>query len=77
MISELAEKMSEDQGDAVQYYISEFGDEEFNTVVKENNLIDVRAYAEFCVRTDGVSHALAGYDGNEYEVDGFYIYRTN
>jgi len=32
-------------------------------------------------RMDGAGHALSGYDGNEYEVNGcgewFYIYRTN
>lgn len=28
-------------------------------------------------RYDGRGHSLARYDGNEYEVDGFYIYQTN
>jgi len=33
--------------------------------------------AEASVRTDGVGHTLAGYDGDETELDGKYIYRTN
>lgn len=28
-------------------------------------------------RMDGRGHSLNRYDGNEYEVDGFYIYQTN
>lgn len=76
-VSELADKMTEDQGDAVEYYRDNFGDDDFNRVVKDNGLLDVRAYAEYCARIDGVAHALAGYDGEEYEQDGYYIYRTN
>lgn len=76
-ISELADKMSDDQGDAIEYYRDNFGEDEFNRIVKEQELLDVRAYAEYCADVDGVAHALASYDGNEYEEDGYYIYRTN
>jgi hypothetical protein len=34
-------------------------------------------FADEAISADGRGHFLSGYDGNENEQDGFYIYRTN
>lgn len=39
--------------------------------------IDVEAAADSAVDTDGVAHFLAGYDGEEHEVNDTYWYRQN
>ena len=70
-------------GDFVQAYIDNFGNGELHYIIKNNsNIIDTDALAEYIVDNDGVANSLAGYDGNEYEVeigDGviYYVYRTN
>ena len=66
---------------AAEWYRSDFGDEDFETVVENNDLIDKQKISEYVVDEDGIGHTLASYDGedNEYEFDGitYYIYRTN
>ena len=64
-------------GDYIGEYKSQFGEEEFQNTLIRNNLIDTDALATWCVDMDGVAHYLASYDGEEYEQDGYYIYRTN
>lgn len=65
--------------DYVSEYISEFGEEEFNDVVINHNLVDLDELAKDVVDVDGVAHSIAGYDGEEREVvfDGvtYYLYR--
>lgn len=66
---------------AAEWYRSDFGDKDFETVVKEHDLIDRQKISEYVVKEDGIGHILASYDGedNDYEFDGikYYIYRTN
>lgn len=77
----LAEYMTENSGYryASQWYMDNFGEENFNEFVKRNNAVDIDELAEYVVRTDGVAKFFAGYDGEEreYEFDGttYYIYR--
>ncbi len=70
-----------DSEDAVEWFRSNFGDEDFKNVVKENDLVDIDAVAEDVVNTDGRANSLAAYDGREneeYVNDTLYlIYRTN
>jgi len=40
-------------------------------------IIDIDWLVSDVVDMDGVAHTLASYDGNEYEQDGYWIYRTN
>jgi len=60
--------------DPVGYYLEEFGE------VPDwlSNYVDVDALAEEAVNIDGAAHFLAGYDGDEIELDtGAYVYRVN
>ena len=64
----------------VEYFISNFGEEDFSEMVTENHLIDWDDVIDW-VERDGGRGCLAIYDGkeNEIEIDGdvMYIYRTN
>jgi len=40
-------------------------------------IIDIDELVSDVVDMDGVAHTLAAYDGEEYEQDGYWIYRTN
>ena len=66
---------------AAEWYRRDFGDEDFETVVEQHDLIDRDKISEYVVDEDGIGHTLASYDGedNEYEFDGitYYIYRTD
>jgi hypothetical protein len=71
----LSEKMMSD--DSVEWYMDNFGTEDFNDIVKRHNLIDEDELAAYVVDVDGCGHVLSSYDGEEYENEGYYIYRTN
>ena len=78
----LAEYMTENSGYsyASQWYMDNFGEEDFNMFVERNNAIDKDEIAEYVVRSDGVANSLARYDGEEntFEFDGtmYYIYKA-
>lgn len=78
----LAEYLTENSGYsyASQWYMDQFGEEDFNEFVKRNNAIDIDELAEYVVRSDGAANSLASYDGreNEYVFDGttYFIYRA-
>ena len=65
------------KGNELEEYKYLFGEEGFQRVLIERNLIDITALAKWCVDMDGVAHTLASYDGDEIECNGYYIYRTN
>ncbi|MGL5766793.1 MAG: hypothetical protein ACRCX8_14240 [Sarcina sp.] len=63
--------------DAVQWYKDNFGDNDFDSVVTNEGLIDTKAVIEWVEETGGRG-CLASYDGKEVEAeDGYYIYRVN
>lgn len=64
-------------GQWMEEYKFQFGESEFQRVLDHEGLIDTDSLAKWCVDMDGVAHYLAHYDGEEYEQDGYYIYRTN
>ena len=75
---DFVDKLVENMGDAVEWYRSQFGEDELARTVRDNNLIDADAVAEEAIDWDGVEHFLASYDGEEIELDdGWYAYRTN
>ncbi len=71
------EKIIDDAGDPVEDYKSNYGKEQFNKVVKQNNLINVDELIEGIKNSDGRGSSLSGYDGVENEYGDYYIYRTN
>lgn len=80
LIDRLADYLTDRQGDAVEWYIDNFGESEFREAVAANGLVDTHKLAEYCVDADGVGHSLARYDGREieYEFEGitYYMYRS-
>lgn len=64
-------------GQWMDEYKFQFGEEEFQQVLIRENLIDIDELSKYCVDIDGVGHFIASYDGDETEQDGYYIYRTN
>lgn len=65
------------EGQWVSEYKYQFGDEEFQRVLIQENLVDIEELSKYCVDIDGVGHFIASYDGDETEHEGYYIYRTN
>lgn len=73
---EYVEYLCSTQGDAIEWYIDNFGNESFNQVIEEQDLINWDDVIEWVKETDGRG-ALASYDGDEEEYEDLYIYRTN
>ena len=63
------------KGNELEEYKYQFGEEEFQRVLIEHNLIDITALAKWCVDLDGVAHTLATWDGEETETNGYYFYQ--
>ena len=63
------------KGNEIEEYKFQFGEEEFQRVLIERNLIDITALAKWCVDMDGVAHTLATWDGEETETNGYYFYQ--
>ena len=75
LVELLADDMSED--DPIEWYRSNFGDDDFRRVVKDNNLVDIDAVIDEVQTWDGRGPSLAGYDGVENESGDFFIYRVS
>lgn len=79
LVERLTDSLCEQYDDPVEWYIDNFGDA--IEAIMYNDLVDVKALAEYCVDADGIAHSLAGYDGEEntFEFDGitYYIYRES
>ena len=70
------ENMQGDKG--VEWYVSNFGEDDFRNLIIDNNLIDISGASEDAIDTDGVGHFLSSYDGIEIELDNDVVaYRTN
>ena len=67
----------EDAGNSIDWYIDCFGYEEFKSVCEECDLIDWDSVIDEVISEDGVAHSIATYDGKEYEVGEYFIYRLN
>ena len=67
--------------DYVEEYKLQFGEDDFNDVVIEKELVDLDDVARACVDHDGIAHTLARYDNEEvtYDFNGneYYMYRNN
>ena len=66
-----------DQEDSVDYFKLNFGNDEYNRIIIENNLIDWNSVIEWVKDIDGRG-IMAGYDGIEIELENnLYAYRIN
>lgn len=74
LIDRMVEDMAED--DPIEWYRSNFGDEDLSDVVKEHNLIDLNEVIDEVQKWDGRG-MLASWDGEENSEGEFFIYRTN
>ena len=71
-----SEQIGDDNG--ITHFIDNFGENDFFTLVYENNLIDVEDASKKAVEIDGIAHFLAGYDGETIYLDNNIVaYRTN
>ena len=74
---EFLDYLVESEGDAIEYFIDNYGEEYFYETVEENDLIDWDRVIEEVIAEDGIAHSIATYDGEEYEVGEYFIYRLN
>ena len=65
----------EDAGNSIDWYIDNFGYEEFKSVCEECDLIDWDSVINEVISEDGFANSIATYDGKEYEVGEYFIYR--
>jgi hypothetical protein len=66
-----------DQEDSVDYFKFNFGNDEYERIIKENDLIDWDSVIEWTKDIDG-RDCMASYDGNEMELENnLYAYRIN
>ena len=66
-----------DQEDSVEYFKFNFGQDEYNRIIIENNLIDWDSVIEWTKDMDGRG-IMASYDGIEMELENnLYAYRIN
>ena len=74
---EFLDYLIEDAGNSIDWYIDCFGYEEFKSVCEECDLIDWDSVIEEVISEDGVAHSIATYDGKEYAIGEYFIYRLN
>jgi hypothetical protein len=64
--------------DYIESYKNDFGESEFSTIVKNNNLVDEDKLVEYVLNQDGRGSTISGYNGVEIELnDEWFAYRTN
>jgi len=84
-IDSFVETLNNDYDSGLEYFKSNFGNEELHRIIKNDNLVDLDAVAQWIISLDGRGQALSAYDGveNEYSITfkgidyDFLIYRTN
>ena len=74
---EFLDCLIKDAGNSIDWYIDCFGYEEFKSVCEECDLIDWDSVIEEVISEDGIANSIATYDGKEYEVGEYFIYRLN
>lgn len=81
LTEEIAEKLD---SNPVDYFVNERGTHSTENLLNESFIRkDIDKMAEFVVKTDGVGHTLASYDGNEKIIkdkkgdERLYLYRAN
>jgi len=71
------EVLMDNYSDSVEWFKSNFGDDEFNDILKDKDLIDIDRVVDDIIRIDGRGSVISSYDGAENKLNNFYIYRTS
>jgi hypothetical protein len=67
-----------DGNDGLNYFVSNFGEEDTYKMIIDNNLIDLDEASKDAVNVDGIAHFLSSYDGETvYLDDNNVAYRVN
>ena len=74
---DFVQKLNNNYDDPIEWYKDNFGSEAVSEVAKKHDLVDTDEVVEMIIETDGRGHVISSYDGEEYENDRYYIYRTN
>ena len=74
---EFLDYLIEDAGNSIDWYIDCFGYEEFKSVCEECDLIDWDSVIDEVISEDGFANSIATYDGKEYAIGEYFIYRLN
>ena len=74
---EFLDYLIEDAGNSIDWYIDCFGYEEFKSVCEECDLIDWDSVINEVISEDGLANSIATYDGKEYAIGEYFIYRLN
>jgi hypothetical protein len=74
----LTDEKIDEGNDGIDYYISNFGEEQAFKIILDNDLIDIEQASEGAIYEDGIAHFLAPYDSTELLLNnGKVAYRTN
>ena len=74
---EFLDYLIEGAEDSIEWYIDNFGYKEFKYTCEENDLIDWDSVIEEVISEDGLANSIATYDGKEYAIGEYFIYRLN
>ena len=79
VVENLVDDAISNMDDFVKAYVDDNGEVKFEDTLLRENLIDMNDLCEDLVKSDGIGHYLAEYDGkdNEYKLSGikYYLYR--
>jgi hypothetical protein len=74
----MTENQLDEGNDGLDYFISNFGEEETYKMVRDNNLIDIDEASRDAVNYDGIAHFLTYFDGETLYLSNDYVaYRVN
>ena len=77
-VSLMTDSQLDEGNNGLDYFISNFGEEETYKMVRDNNLIDIDSASRDAVNSDGIAHFLSSYDGETlYLSDDYVAYRVN
>lgn len=72
------QKLCDNWENGADWFIDNFGEEEFSKVCTQHSLFDYDEIADMAVEWDGRGHFLSVWDGDEIELpNGFYAYKQN
>lgn len=69
---------NEIEADPIEYLHNIYSESDMAKFLMQNNALDIDAMCEECVDIDGIAHCLAGYDGQQIDIEGGAVaYRWN